>query len=75
LGAVYLSNDWRYRCRFVDYFPWLNVPEPGEHRYVRAYFTRTCEPGETLVIRERRRFFIDGDGWLTQLPCPSSSSD
>lgn len=57
LGDGFESNDGRF-CRFVDYFPWLDVPEPGEHAFVRAYFTETCVAGETLLIRERRRFFI-----------------
>ncbi len=74
LGDVYRTNDARYQCRFVDFFPWLNIPEPGEHVYVRTYFERTCEETETLVIRERRRFFNGGKGWLTQYRCAQRPS-
>ena len=58
LGRVYPTPDGRYQCRFIDFFPWLNVPEPGEHWFAERYFDRTCTPGDILFIRERRRFFL-----------------
>ena len=64
LGHVYPTPDGRYQCRFVDFFSWLDVPEPGEHWFARRYFERTCAPGEILFIRERRRFFLArGQQW------------
>lgn len=74
LGRVYKTDDGRYQCRFVDFFPWLDVPEPGEHGFARAYFARTCARGEILFIRERRWFFIArGDQWR-YFTCGSSPS-
>lgn len=72
LGDLYLTADSRYQCRFVDFIPWLDVPEPAEHAFLRAYFVRTCQSDETLVIRDRRRFFIARGDSITQFPCPDS---
>jgi hypothetical protein len=58
LGRIYPTPDGKYQCRFIDFFPWLKVPEPGEHWFAHGYFNRTCAPGDILFIRERRRFFL-----------------
>jgi hypothetical protein len=68
LGEGFTPRDG-LQCRFVDYFPWLDVPEPGEHAFVRAYFARTCMDGDTLLIRERRRFFIATGREWTRVEC------
>lgn len=57
LGEGFASNDGQY-CRFIDYFPWLGVPEPGAHAFVRRYFAETCVAGDRLLIRERRWVFL-----------------
>lgn len=49
--------------------PWLDVPEPGEHAFVRAYFARTCVTGDRLVIRERRWFFLATGREWTRVEC------
>ena len=74
LGDVYETADGRYRCRFVDYYPWVGVPEPGEHAFFRRDFERTCAAGETLLIRERRWFFVARGAEWTFLPCPRERS-
>lgn len=69
LGDFFATPDGEHQCRFVDFVPWLDQPEPGEHAFVRAYFTRTCIAGDVLFIRERRRFFLARGAQWAQLPC------
>lgn len=42
----YTSATWRA----------FNVPLPPEHRLFEAYFQRTCQPGDSLVIKDSRRW-------------------
>jgi hypothetical protein len=72
-GAVVC--DRRRRCGgdlSLEPIDAVRAPLPPEHRLFRAFFDRTCEPGDLLRIRDPRRWYRTRD-WESVRPCPSTA--